>query len=217
MKAIHTYHAYVIFAHESEAKEIIDRSIPENAQIQEYRYDLLGVNQVAEIQSEFQEKQQKTTWVVIYAERMSNDAQNKFLKTLEEPVPNVVFVLVFPKSVQLISTVLSRVVVLRTEISYENLIFSVKDFLKKTVAERLDMIDEMGKERKGQDDPFQPYEVQAFLDALESGLQIMFHKKPDQKFSDSFAAIRQARQWSQQVGIPQKNLLDYVAIFVDVF
>ncbi len=214
MTTITHHHAYIIFSDPQTAKQLVHASVPEKTIIREYSYSLLGVEQVIDIQSSFQERQPETTWVVIYAERMSSEAQNKFLKTLEEPAPDLVFVIVLPKSVQVIPTVLSRVVVIRTDLSYDNLIFSVKDFLKKTITERIDMIDELNKKRK--DEAFQPYEVQHFLDALESGFRMMFHKKPDVRFAEAFNAIRHARIWSKQTGVSQKHILDYIAISVDV-
>lgn len=213
MKSITDHHAYIIFSDPETAREIITNS-NQGQVIREYSFELLGVDEVAEIQTEFKEWQSQKTWVVIYAERMSPVAQNKFLKTLEEPVPEITFIIVLPKSVQVIGTVLSRVVVIRPELNYKNLLFPVKDFLTKSVTDRIEMIDTLHKSRK--DESYQSYEVQHFLDALESGLAIMFHKKPNLNLADSFSAIRQARIWSKQTGVPQKNILDYVAVMVSV-
>jgi hypothetical protein len=207
------HHAYIVLGNIEQSKIFLQEMFGEQLYIY-HQFELLGTEEVKKIRSEYNEKTSTGKQVVVSAERISIESQNALLKLIEEPVPGMVFYFLFPPHMQLLPTVLSRVRVVRTPAEYSRLIFSVKDFLKKDHKGRLEMIETLSKSKERKDNPFQSYEVQEFLDAVESGFSILFHKKPSIGYADSFAAIRQARTWSAQTGFPQKNVLDYLAISV---
>lgn len=209
------HHAYILLGNIDHSEKFLADVLGEQKKIQ-YRFELLSTDEVKKIRSEFQEKNENQTNVIIASERISQESQNSLLKLIEEPVPGLVLFFLFPRHIKILPTIQSRVITLYPQVNYEKLIFPVKDFLKMKVIERLEMIDALSKSKERKDNPFQSYEVQEFLDALESGLAILFHKSHSLVFEKSFQAIRQSRTWSAQTGFPQKNILDYIAVHLMV-
>ncbi len=207
----HLHHAYVILGDlkqgYQELRDFFDTEIT-GMQWIDYSYEKLGIDEVRDLR-EILTEQSGGRFVVISAERFPHEAQNAFLKLLEEPAPGIHIFIILPPQVTLLETIQSRVVTLDLSNDKKNLIFPIKEFLFSSFSERLDRIEALHKSR---DQAFQAYEVHEFLDALESGLAILFHKKRTPAFRESFDAIVDARTWAKQTGFPMKNILEYVAI-----
>lgn len=210
------HHAYLLLGNIEHSRSFLYALLGEEKTSNDFiaDYGLLGVDEAAEIRLQQQEKVEKKN-IIISAERMSDNAQNALLKVIEEPNPGVMLYFLFPRQIPILPTIISRTITVVTPNNYQQLIFPVKDFLKSSHVQRLDQIDILDKNRKAnKQDVVQSYEVQEFLDALESGLGMLFHKKPSLQLQESFHAIRQARAWAGQVGIPQKYILEYIAVYL---
>jgi len=213
------HHAYVCFGDIQKWKTEIQELFPTSNGWQSVSYDFekLGVNEIKQVQEILQQKRDQRI-VVITAERVSFDGQGTLLKLLEEPAPGTHIFLLFPNHVDIFDTIRSRVIVLdHDQLDTKNAISPVKDFLWSTVSERLDMIETLVKSR-GKDESLQAYEVHQFIDALESGLYIVFTKqKRPLMFEEYFSAIRDARGWAAQTSFPMKNIIEYLAMVLPVF
>lgn len=179
----------------------------------DYQYEKLGVDEVRELREIFSEK---TTgrFIVIATDRFTPEAQNAFLKLLEEPTENTYTFLLIPSQVAILETVQSRTIELIQSEIVQNPISPIKDFLFDTVASRLDKIESFTKSRE---ESLQAYEVHQFLDQLESGLYTVFSKKKSLQYAEYFEAIRNARGWAAQTGFPMKNIIEYIAMVLPEF
>jgi hypothetical protein len=154
---------------------------------------------------------------VVSPERFTTEAQQAFLKILEEPAPNTHIFLIVPPQTFILETIFSRVVTLRSDDSSTNVqLLPIKTFLFDSPSKRLDAIELLVKGR-GKDESLQAYEVHQFLDQLEAALYAVFHKKPNAQFSEYFEAIRDARGWASQTSFPMKNVIEYVAMVLPEF
>jgi DNA polymerase III delta prime subunit len=178
-----------------------------------YQYEKLGIDEVREI-SEIVYETTDGRIIVISAEKFTPEAQHGFLKVLEEPAEGLKIFLIIPEYIHILDTLLSRVVTLKFPSSTHTSFLSIKDFLFSSHIARLDGIETYIKSR---DESLSQVEVMQFIDALESGLYILFQKKRSEFYSESFQAVRDARAWAGQTGFPLKNIVEYVAMVLPDF
>lgn len=214
----HLHHAYICRGSQTvwkqELRDFFDTKMSEMTWI-DYQYEKLGIDEVRELREILSEK---TTgrFIVIDAERFTPDAQNAFLKLLEEPAENTHIFILIPPQVFILETVQSRTIELMQTGAVQNTISPIKEFLFSSIGTRLDKIENLIKER-GKDETLQSYEVHQFLDQLESGLYSVFSKKHSLQYAEYFEVIRDARGWAMQTGFPMKNIVEYVAMVLPEF
>ncbi len=210
------HHAYICrgsqVAWKQELRDFFDTKMSDMVWI-DYQYEKLGVDEVRELREILSEKTAGRC-IIIDAERFTSDAQNAFLKLLEEPAENTHIFVLIPPQVFILETVQSRTIELSQTTTVQNPISPIKDFLFNSVAGRLDSIETLTKSRE---ESLQSYEVHQFLDQLESGLYTVFSKKQNLQYAEYFAAIRDARSWAMQTGFPMKNIVEYLAMVLPEF
>ena len=114
----------------------------------------IGIEKSREIVNFLQEKpfSMKYKIVVVFdADRMTTQAQNTLLKTLEEPPSYAIILLTTKAENSLIETVLSRCRKVKVERSGNEIDYAekgIKEVLKMSLGERLEFISELSKEDK---------------------------------------------------------------------
>ncbi len=216
----HLHHAYVLLGDITEShrklRNFFDESVLDTQWL-DYQYEKLGIDEVRDELKMVLSERTDGRFIVISAERFPTDAQQAFLKILEEPAENTHIFILLPAQVVVLETIQSRVVTVYTDdLSQTRQLFPIKSFLFEPIPERLDRIESLVKER-GKEDALQPYEVHQFLDQLESALYAVFTKKPTAQLSESFNAIRDGRTWAGQTGFPMKNIVEYIAMILPEF
>lgn len=210
------HHAYIMFGNLQESRNNllnIYQDYSDICQWIEYSYESLGVDEVRELR-DFLSQKKMGTFLVINAKKFSTEAQNAFLKILEEPTDNVYIFITLPPHVFVLETILSRVIVLKLDSTLDQeKIIPVRQFLLDSVVERLNTIEILSKGRD-KDETLQAHEIHSFLDKIESSLYVLFAKKRSIHFLEMFTAIRDARKWAGQTSFPMKNILDYIAMVI---
>lgn len=215
----HLHHAYLCLGNitqwQKKLRDFFDTEISGMTWV-DYGYEKLGIDEVRELKESLSEKT-AGKFLVISAERFTTEAQQAFLKLLEEPAEHTHIFLIVPPQLVIIETIKSRAITLEEEeISTANQLLSIKTFLFNSVAKRLDSIEILVKER-GKDESLQAFEVHEFLDQLESALYAVFAKKRTGQYAEYFEAIRDARGWASQSSFPMKNVVEYVAMVLPEF
>lgn len=215
----HLHHAYLMFGDIDTAtqqlREFFNNSFSAYQWV-DYRYEKLGVDDIRELRSSLAQKT-SGKFLVLATERFGIEAQQAFLKTLEEPADNVHIFVIVPSQTVILPTIYSRVITIRSQAtSSDNQLLPIRQFLLATVTSRLDMIEVLVKSRD-KDTVLQPYEIHQFLDQVESALYALFSKKRSVQFAESFEAIRNARGWAGQTGFPMKNIIEYIAMMLPEF
>jgi hypothetical protein len=219
LNADRLHHAYILLGDLAESQKklqaFFERSVLD-MQWLSYAYEKLGIDEVRELREILSEKSDGR-FIVISAERFPPEAQQAFLKMLEEPAPNTHIFILLPAQLSVLETIQSRAVVIRSDdLSQIKQLMPLKSFLLESVPARLDRIEDLVKSR-GKDESLQAYEVQQFLDQLESALYALFSKKRSSQYSEYFEAIRDGRTWAGQTGFPMKNVIEYVAMVLPEF
>ncbi|HMO78784.1 MAG TPA: hypothetical protein PJ997_00830 [Candidatus Paceibacterota bacterium] len=116
----------------------------------EYFYEKLLIDDTKSIISKSALKAKKNQKKVfcIYFKNITPEAQNVFLKTVEEPTKNTFFFFVTPSAKIFLPTILSRAILIQDEIlnlspQDKNLIL---DFFKKNIAEKIKFVDQIASE-----------------------------------------------------------------------
>ena len=212
----HLHHAYLsvgsIIVSVAELRKFFDTSI-QNMQWIENKFEKFGIDEVRDLRTLFNERT-NGKFVIITAERFPHEAQNAFLKFIEEPTSDMHIFLFVPHSVEILPTVQSRVMKLSNNSVSKETLFPMKEFLFSSVSDRLSAIETLIKSR---DESLQPHEVRTFLDALEITLANFFHKKRLPRYAEWFEALRDARGWAGKTGFPMKNIVEYVAMVLPDF
>lgn len=95
----------------------------------------IGIEKIREIISAISLKPYQSPKKIVIikdAQKLTTEAQNAFLKTLEEPPPNTIIILLVENPDQLLPTILSRCEVLpiKNEVSKKNIIFPDNNLIK---------------------------------------------------------------------------------------
>lgn len=148
--------------------------------------------------------------MVISFDRMTHEAQNALLKSIEEPQADTHFIILVPDTDRVLPTILSRCQVITGEHSAGETRMDVVEFLRTNLAGRFVMIEEWTKNKKDEDN-LSKSEVIHFLDQLEKKLWEKGNHD-EQLFTD----IRQMRQYAQIRGASHRIILDFMALSVPV-
>lgn len=213
------HHAYILFGNINESRKKLQEffsGLNDGKQWIPHEYEKLGIDEVRDLREILSEKT-SGRFIVISAERFPYEAQQAFLKLLEEPAENTHIFLILPPQLSVLETISSRVITIESDDSAGNdQLLPIKSFLFSSVSDRLDSIEVLAKSRD-KDESLQAYEVHQFLDQLESALYAVFQKKRSVQFDEYFAAIRDARGWATQTSFPMKNIVEYVAMVLPEF
>lgn len=145
-------HAYVVRSTQDVRDTVQDFLISEkkidtgSPDLYSIAYETLGIDdarQIAQYASLRPLGEKK--FILVYAARLTTEAQSALLKVLEEGSGHSVFFFIVPPGVPLLETLLSRCVVVR-EHSKEDHTALGKEFLKLSYAERLKKAEKFGKE-----------------------------------------------------------------------
>ncbi len=147
-------------------------------------------------------------FVVITTDHFGPEAQNAFLKSLEEPQTGTHIIILISDEKKLLPTILSRAQIIHGKEAVGESRLEIKEFLKYTLAERFTYIETWTKSKKDED-TVSKTEVINFIDALEKHLWEQGIKN-EQIFTD----IRQARTYAHIRGASHRILLDFLAIML---
>lgn len=140
-------HAYLIEGAGDKTEAI--NTLTLSLRVSPLQFNVSTISDVRELTSFLKLSVSQPTGIIIADfDNATKEAQSAFLKSLEEPQPNLVFILTCTKTANLLPTILSRCqhVKLKSE-NQESAAFA-KEFLAKTVGERLAKVDEI----KGRDE-----------------------------------------------------------------
>ncbi len=147
-------------------------------------------------------------FVVITTDHFGPEAQNAFLKSLEEPQAGTHIIILISDEKKLLPTILSRAQVIHGKESVGESRLDVSEFLKKNLADRFAYIETWTKSKKDEDNVSKT-EVIHFIDALEKYLWGQGNKN-EQLFTD----LRQVRTYANIRGASHRILLDFLAIML---
>lgn len=87
------------------------------------------------------------------AHLMTTQAQNAFLKTLEEPPPDTIIILTSPKEDLMLPTIISRCTIISTQVKSQNINFEEEEKIFQklsngSIGEKIQFVEEMGKDRQ---------------------------------------------------------------------
>ncbi len=147
-------------------------------------------------------------FVVISTDQFGFEAQNAFLKSLEEPQTGTHIIILISDEKKLLPTILSRAQVIQGENSVGESRLDVSEFLKKNLTDKFAYIETWTKSKKDEDNVSKT-EVIHFIDALEKHL---WDKK--NRTEDIFSDILQMREYANIRGASHRVILDYLAIML---
>ena len=195
------HHAYLLLGERRETEAFLagifeDTGIRRvgNADVVELTQETFGVDDARALGARAAGKafSQKKVFV-IKTEKITPEAQNALLKTLEDPVPNTHFFIIAREESIFLPTLLSRLHVLRLggEIGEDKL---VKKFLDKTPAKRM----EFAKDFEGS--------LSDFLDALLLSLK-------ERKVSlESLRKVANMRVYARDPSVQSRLILEHLAL-----
>ncbi len=147
-------------------------------------------------------------FVVITTDHFGPEAQNAFLKSLEEPQAGTHIIILISDEKKLLPTILSRAQVIQGENSSGESRLDVSEFLKKNLTDKFAYIETWTKSKKDEDNVSKT-EVIHFIDNLE---KVLWDKK--NRTGDVFSDIRQMREYANIRGASHRVILDYLAIML---
>jgi DNA polymerase-3 subunit delta' len=147
-------------------------------------------------------------FVIISVDQFGTEAQNAFLKNLEEPQEGTHIVILISDEKKLLPTILSRVQVIHGEKMAGESRLEVDEFIKKKTEDRFAYIETWTKAKKDEDN-VSKVEILTFIDTLEKFLW-------DKKVRDEqlFADIRKMREYTNIRGASHRVILDFLAMVV---
>jgi hypothetical protein len=160
-------------------------------------------------------------FVVITTDHFGPEAQNSFLKSLEEPQAGTHIIILISDEKKLLPTILSRAQVIHGKEAVGTSRLDVQEFLKKNLADRFAYIETWTKSKKDEDNVSKT-EVIHFIDALEKTLWQEFQSKGSSSYQEEvaegrrslFTDIRQMREYANIRGASHRIILDYLAIML---
>ena len=154
----------------------------------------IGINDVKELQKKmvFTPYSQLAQIAIIYdADKLTTEAQNSFLKTLEESGDNTIYILTTSKEGILLPTILSRSLKIYTkDVRKENKVMELPSILGKNLIEAFNDIEKISKEKT---------DTQEFLTELESYFQQLLEKgigedKHTKEICDNIHEVQKTRK-----------------------
>src|SRR3989344_3279772 len=136
-------HAYLFTGEAGEAQKRVDAFVKAES-LNRINFPLTSIKEIKELTSLAQIPFASKTAIVIYDfEKVSIEAQNAFLKTLEEPQKNLIFLLTSTSADKLLPTISSRCEIVQVQKLYKltNLTIKlVEAFIKASEGEKLKIV-----------------------------------------------------------------------------
>ena len=136
-------HAYLLVGTNKKRIEEEVGKIATSNKAEVMEFGLTKISEVRDLASFTRLKVNKKTIIFIDSiENSSNEAQNAFLKNLEEPNENIIYALTTSSSHKLLPTIVSRCQIVRVGESSvkKDTISNVESFLEKSQSEKLDFV-----------------------------------------------------------------------------
>lgn len=149
--------------------------------------------------------------VVVYCGAMTEEGQNALLKTLEEPARGITFILLAPKGIKLLPTLLSRLVVVENqdENGKEKDFGEIEKFVEVNSEARLKFVTDFLKKHEEN----HKNEALKFLTNLE---QYLARKVKPEEANDqmifALAQVRQGREYLQDKSGTARLILEHIAL-----
>lgn len=149
---------------------------------------------------------------IIVATQMTNEAQNAFLKTLEEPKAECLFVLLVPQPHMLLATVRSRAHIVELPARHvQTSTIDAKEFLSARPADRLELLKPLIT--KKDDEGYNVVAIAAFVDALERYIATI----PDNQLrAECVRELYHCRRYVGDRGALVKVILEGLALLLPV-
>jgi len=176
-----------------------------------YRFplDILDIKQAHEIRSLVTTKSALELPLVLFItfHQATVEAQNAFLKAIEEPAENISIICVIPRLSILIPTLASRFMIHTHESTTSRHAerIPIQKFIEESVEQRLHMIEKIMKDKKN---PFTRIDVIQFLDTLE--YTVVEHQT--KLYINNIQDIYTLKTYAQLSGCSPKMILEYTAL-----
>lgn len=184
-----------------------------NPDLMERFYETLGIDEARELK----EAQTRAGFLgarkifIIGAESFTHQAQNALLKTFEEPTPGTHFFIILPRKEMLLSTLLSRVLVVSGSVSQEDdTKIMAEKFLDATLEGRFAIAKKMAEKKAGETVDRELF--RRMLDHIERILYTRTAGRKDDATANIFREIFQAKTYLSNPGSSPKMLLEHIAI-----
>ena len=203
-------HALVITGNRQANFEVVKKYIAAAEDVYIFDQESLKIDQLREEIIAFLSKQKlaQQRFVIISTDQFGTEAQNAFLKNLEEPEEGTHIILLINDEKKLLPTILSRTQVFYGEQSLGETRLDVTEFVKKNLSARFEYIEAWTKAKKDEDNVSKS-EVLSFIDKLEKHLW-----EKGERNSGVFDDIRQMREYAAIRGASHRVILDYLAIML---
>ncbi len=213
-----SHHAYALFGTEDEtllaltsAFSAAGEEIRANPDLRIERYETFGIDEaraLALAAARTSVTGGRKIFVVAF-QKITDEAQNALLKTLEEPTGKTHFFLVLPRKEMLLSTVRSRVVSLfGARALPQEEIARAAAFLSASPPDRLAIVQELVKDL--QDEVGGQRRVLAFLDALEA----QSAKEARDRALRILPALWEVKRYARDRAPSYKLLLEHLALVI---
>lgn len=203
-------HALVITGNRQANFEVVKKYIAAAEDVYIFDQESLKIDQLRDEIIAFLSKQKlaQQRFVVISTDQFGVEAQNAFLKNLEEPEVGTHIILLINDEKKLLSTILSRAQVFYGERSVGESRLDINEFVKKNLGAKFEYVETWTKAKKDEDNVSKS-EVLSFIDHLE---RYLWDK--GERSNDIFSDIRQMREYAAIRGASHRIILDYLAIML---
>lgn len=196
------YQAQILVGDEDSIGDFLpENEFLEGLDILYVRAESLGIDEVRELkyQSVQRPLERKMRNFFVCAQTITIQAQNAFLKLLEDPPETVRFYLVLPSIDFLLDTVLSRVQVVVRDVNHKQTGDLAQEFLSSNYAERIKVVDKKIKEKD-----------KKWFTLLLNNLEIISIKNKEIK--NILSEIFFIRKYQKINGSSQKMLFEHLAV-----
>jgi DNA polymerase-3 subunit delta' len=156
------------------------------------------------------QKFSKKRFVIISVDQFGFEAQNAFLKNLEEPAEGTHIILLISDEKKLLPTILSRSQIVHGDQSASESRLDPAEFLKGNLSERFAYVESWTKSKKDEDNASKS-EVINFMDHLEKFLWDKGNKN-----ETLFLDIRKMKEYANIRGASHRVLLDYLGMICPI-
>ncbi len=187
-------------------------SIEGNPDLYIFDQESLKIDQLRDEVIAFLNNQKLSTkrFVVISVDQFGFEAQNAFLKNLEEPAEGTHILILVSDEKKLLPTILSRSQVIHGNQDLGKSRLEVGEFLKGALSDRFTYVESWTKSKKDEDNASKS-EVIHFMNHLENKLW-----EKGIKDESLFSELRKTREFAAIRGASHRVLLDYLAMICPV-
>jgi DNA polymerase III delta prime subunit len=137
-------HAYLIIGTDPKILQAKIDELADNLNRPTLEFPIKKIEEVRNLSRFTKLKVQSPTIILIRSiEEATLEAENAFLKNLEEPQENISYILTANSEYKILPTIISRCQVIKLKIKNSEKIESVKEFLGLTISQRLSAIDKI--------------------------------------------------------------------------